>query len=97
MAANALSTGYGHRDMAPVHWLERLTVYLALLPRKDLVDIWDDSRIGPGRQWRPEIARSLEQSTLLCALVLTVINMHFEYSSFRRHRVFLPLEGRSGR
>lgn len=69
MATNALFISYGHRDMTPVNWLERLKLYLAPLRRKELVDIWDDTRIGPGRQWRMEIARALEQSTVSILLV----------------------------
>lgn len=69
MATNALFISYGHRDMTPVNWLERLKLYLAPMRRKERVDIWDDTRINPGQPWQLEIARALGQSTASILLV----------------------------
>jgi hypothetical protein len=69
MATSSLFISYGHKDMEPVNWVEKLKMYLAPLRRKDLVDIWDDSRIGPGHEWRVEIARALDQASASILLV----------------------------
>jgi hypothetical protein len=63
MANNTLFISYGHLDMTPINWVERLKLYLAPFRRKGIVDIWDDSRIAPGTEWRREIAQALNQST----------------------------------
>lgn len=63
MPTTALFISYSHRDMEPINWVERLKLYLAPLRRKELVDIWDDSRIGVGSEWRREIRAALDRAT----------------------------------
>jgi hypothetical protein len=67
--ANTLFISYGHGDMKPVDWVERLELYLAPFRRKGVVDIWDDKRIAPGAEWRQEIAQALNRSTAAILVV----------------------------
>lgn len=60
---------YSHRDMEPVHWLERLRVYMAPFRRGEGVEIWDDSRIEPGSDWRSEIRGAVSNATAAILLV----------------------------
>lgn len=69
MSSNALFISYGRRDMEPTNWLERLKLYLAPLRRQELVDIWDDSKIQAGSEWRKEIKTELERATAAILLV----------------------------
>jgi hypothetical protein len=55
--------------MTPIHWLDRLRRYLAPLRGNDLVEIWDDSRIGAGSDWRAEIDTALQRATAAILLV----------------------------
>ena len=66
---NSLFISYGHIDMTPTNWLERLKLYLAPLRREELVDIWDDSRIKTGSQWRAEIKSGMERASAAILLV----------------------------
>jgi hypothetical protein len=63
-----LFISYAHRDMTPIHWLDRLKVYLAPL-RTSYVDIWDDSRIAPGANWRRSIETALAKADAAILLV----------------------------
>jgi hypothetical protein len=60
---------YSHKDMAPVHWLERLKMYLAPLRRSGDVEIWDDSAIPTGNTWRADISQAIQRSRVVILLV----------------------------
>jgi len=66
---NSLFISYGHIDMVPTNWLERLKLYLAPLRREELIDIWDDSRIKVGSHWRAEIKGGMERASAAILLV----------------------------
>ena len=68
---------YSHSDMAPIHWLERLKLYLAPC-RRSGVEIWDDSRIQPGADWRSEIGNALN----LAAAAILLVGPGFLASDF---------------
>jgi len=69
MAASSLFISYGHGDMTPNNWLERLKLYLAPLRRKEVVKIWDDTCIAPGSEWQKEIAQALDRASSSILLV----------------------------
>ena len=60
---------YSRKDMATVHWLERLKMYLAPLRRSGDVEIWDDSLIPTGATWNAEISKAIERSKAAILLV----------------------------
>jgi hypothetical protein len=55
--------------MVPVHWLERLRVYLAPFRRSGGVEIWDDSKIDPGSDWHSEITAAIDRAAAAILLV----------------------------
>jgi len=57
---------YSHKDR---RWLERLQVHLKPLIRAGQIDLWDDTRIRPGDQWRQEIERALDAAGIAVMLV----------------------------
>ena len=57
---------YSHCDQ---EWLERLQVHLAPVSRVYEIEIWDDSRIAAGKEWRPEIQDALESAFAAILLV----------------------------
>lgn len=50
-------------------WLERLRVHLTPYERRGVLDLWDDSRIETGEQWRAEIDRAIERAAASILLV----------------------------
>jgi TIR domain len=69
MPGNLLFISYSHRDMIPVDWLDRLKLYLAPLRRQQLVDIWADTRIEVGHEWRLEIRAAMDRASAAILLV----------------------------
>jgi len=57
---------YSHRDKK---WLDRLQVHLRPLVRNSDIDLWDDTRIRPGADWKAEIDRALEGASVAVLLV----------------------------
>jgi len=57
---------YSHRDKK---WLERLQVHLKPLVRAGDIDLWDDTRIQPGTDWKAEIDRALVSARVAVLLV----------------------------
>jgi chaperonin GroEL (HSP60 family) len=57
---------YSHQDR---QWLARLRVHLKPLERDFAIDIWDDSRIEPGTNWKNEIALALQSANVAVLLV----------------------------
>ncbi|MCP5117715.1 MAG: toll/interleukin-1 receptor domain-containing protein [bacterium] len=57
---------YSHRDKK---WLERLQVHLKPLLREGDIDLWDDTRIQPGADWKAEIDRALAGARVAVFLV----------------------------
>jgi hypothetical protein len=67
--SHSLFISYGHRDMSPIDWLDRLRVYLAPLRRHEIVDVWDDTRIEVGKEWRPQIEEAIDRASAAILLV----------------------------
>ena len=57
---------YSHKDEA---WLKRLVSQLGVLEKQRLLDHWDDTRIGPGKEWRKEIEAAINKAVVAILLV----------------------------
>lgn len=66
MVAPRVFLSYSREDR---RWLERLQVHLQPLMRDSLVDVWDDSRIQPGDEWRVEIRKAIEAASVAVLLI----------------------------
>ncbi len=53
---NTVFISYSHRD---ARWLNRLRVHLRPLERNYAIEIWDDTRMSPGSNWRQAIANAI--------------------------------------
>src|SRR5262245_32663933 len=63
---NKVFISYSHRDGK---WLKRLRTHLRELERRGLVELWDDTRIRPGSEWRKEIRDALDSARAAVLLV----------------------------
>lgn len=61
-----LFISYSHADS---DWLKRVKVHLKPLERNSIIDIWEDTRIQTGDNWKKEIEQALEQSDAAILLV----------------------------
>jgi len=50
-------------------WLERLQVYLKPYDRRGVLTLWDDTKIGPGDQWRSEIRAAIDRAAASVLLI----------------------------
>jgi mRNA-degrading endonuclease RelE of RelBE toxin-antitoxin system len=61
-----LFISYSHNDEK---WMKELKKFLKPLADNDLVDVWDDTRIKPGENWREKIENALKEARLAVLLV----------------------------
>lgn len=75
MTRTKVFISYAHKDET---WRETLRVALAPQERKQLLEVWDDRRIGTGDDWRKEIDTALKD----CRVAILLVSMHFLASKF---------------
>ena len=57
---------YSHADG---DWLKRLQIMLAPLRRQGMLDVWEDTRIQVGQDWKAEIEKALMRAKVAVLLV----------------------------
>lgn len=62
-----LFISYAHTDKK--RWLGKIQKKLAVLETEGLLDVWDDTRIKPGRDWEKEIEKALTESRIALLLI----------------------------
>lgn len=62
----AVFISYAHEDSK---WLDRLKVHFRPLVRRAQLDLWDDSRIGPGEAWHTEISKAIARASVAIPMV----------------------------
>ena len=78
---------YGHADMKPVSWIERLRLYLGQNRHAGAIKIWDDSKISAGVDWRQSIATALDH----CKAAILLVGPAFLASKFVMSNELPPL------
>jgi internalin A len=69
MPHGTLFISYSHRDMTRGKWLDRLKVYVEQFVREEQLDVWDDTRIPTGCDWRLAIKAAMERANAAILLV----------------------------
>ncbi len=75
---------YSHKDR---RWLERLQVHLKELNRRQLIDLWDDTRIQAGDSWNDEIESAIDGA----AAAILMISADFLASDYIVDKEVPPL------
>jgi hypothetical protein len=65
-AQGTVFVSYSHRDSS---FLGRLQVHLKPLEREGLLELWDDTRLGAGDQWKQLIAEALARASVAVLLI----------------------------
>ena len=65
-ARNRVFVSYSHMDE---HWLHRMLVHLTPLQKEGVIDVWSDTRLRPGDDWKVEIEQALENASVAVLLV----------------------------
>ncbi|HRX71872.1 MAG: SUMF1/EgtB/PvdO family nonheme iron enzyme [Gammaproteobacteria bacterium] len=66
MSRDQVFISYSHADS---DWLRRLQIMLAPLRRQGMLDVWEDTRIQVGQDWKAEIEKALMRAKVAVLLV----------------------------
>jgi TIR domain len=66
LAQRKVFVSYSHKD---ARWLERLRVHLKPIERDGIIELWDDTKITAGVQWKGAIREALETSRVAVLLI----------------------------
>jgi hypothetical protein len=72
MARTKVFISYAHDD---ARWRKRLVSHLGVLACEDLIEIWDDERIGAGQAWLSEISAQMLQARIAVLLVTNGVSL----------------------
>ena len=68
------------RTKTPDQLKDELLKHLVPLRRMNLIDVWQDRKIDPGKEWEPAIIKELEQADIVLLLIsIDFINSEFCY------------------
>ena len=66
LAQRKVFISYSHVD---AEWLKRLRIHLKPIEREEVIDLWDDTRIAVGAQWKEAIMDALNTASIAVLLV----------------------------
>jgi len=66
MKESQIFISYSHNDR---EYLDRLLIHLKPLEKEGLIDVWADTRLKAGDQWRVEIKKALDRASVAILLV----------------------------
>jgi hypothetical protein len=66
MKQSQIFISYSHNDR---EYLDRLLIHLKPLEKEGLIDVWADTRLKAGDQWREEIKKALDRASVAILLV----------------------------
>jgi len=66
MPGPSVFISYSHKDEA---WKDRLVPHLRVLQPEELLDTWDDRRIGAGANWYEAIQQAIERASVAILLI----------------------------
>lgn len=84
MTGPSVFISYSRNDL---RWLARLQTHLKPLQRQGIIDLWDDTRLRAGDEWRKEIERAIAE----CKIAILLISPDFIASDFINNNELPPL------